>query len=109
MNLFPVTYLPYKEAEEAEECVHEADIVGDAGDDRLLTVRTHGLHWRGLEHFPLQHSHSGGCPRRSQDGRCVAPHLVDKVTGAGAHVSWHRVTKMTGGHWVGTTCQHTHI
>lgn len=36
---------PYEEAEEAEECVHEADIVGDAGDDCLLTVRTHGLHW----------------------------------------------------------------
>lgn len=36
---------PYKEAEEAEECVHEADIVGDAGDDCLLTVWTHSLHW----------------------------------------------------------------
>lgn len=35
----------YKEAEEAEECVHEADVVGDAGDDSLLTVRTHSLHW----------------------------------------------------------------
>lgn len=35
----------YKKAEEAEECVHEADVVGDAGDDSLLTVRTHSLHW----------------------------------------------------------------
>lgn len=35
---------PYKEAEEAEECVHEADIMGDAGDDCLLAVRTHSLH-----------------------------------------------------------------
>lgn len=35
---------PYEEAEEAEECVHEAGIVGDAGGDRLLAVRTHGLH-----------------------------------------------------------------
>lgn len=34
----------YKEAEEAEKCVHESDIMGDAGDDCLLTVRTHGLH-----------------------------------------------------------------
>lgn len=44
-DVFSRTYLPYKEAEEAEECVHEADVVGDAGDDSLLTVRTHGLHW----------------------------------------------------------------
>lgn len=36
---------PYEEAEEAEECVHESDIVGNTGDDCLLTVRTHSLHW----------------------------------------------------------------
>lgn len=35
---------PYKETEEAEERVHEPDIMRDAGDDRLLTVRTDGLH-----------------------------------------------------------------
>lgn len=35
---------PHKEAEEAKECVHESDVVGDAGDDCLLTVRTHSLH-----------------------------------------------------------------
>lgn len=35
---------PYKEAEEAEECVHESDVVGDACDDGLLAVRTHRLH-----------------------------------------------------------------
>lgn len=34
----------YKEAEEAEECVHEADVVGDASDNGLLTVRTNSLH-----------------------------------------------------------------
>lgn len=35
---------PYKEAEEAEECVHESDVMGDASDDGLLTVRTYSLH-----------------------------------------------------------------
>lgn len=86
-------YSPYKEAEEAEECVHEAHIVGDAGDDGLLTVRTHSLHRVGLEHLPLQDGHSGGSSRRSQDGGCVPPH-VDKVTGTRAHGSRHR--KVTG-------------
>ena len=42
--LCDVVHSPDKDAEEAEECVHEADVVGDAGDDCLLTVRTHGLH-----------------------------------------------------------------
>lgn len=90
-----LSYLPYKEAEQAEECVHEANIVRDAGDDCLLTMWTHSLHWRGLEHFPLQHSHSGGCSWRSQDGRSVTTH-VDKMTGTRAHLSWHRVRKVTG-------------
>lgn len=86
---------PYKEAEEAEECVHEPDIVGDAGDDCLLTVRTHSLHRRGLEHFPLQYGHSGCCSWRSEDGRCVTSH-VDKVTGTRTHLSWHHVGEVTG-------------
>lgn len=98
-----VICLPNKEAEEAEECVHEADIVGDAGDDCLLAVRTHSLHRWGLEHFPLQHSHSGGCSWRSQDGRCVTSH-VDKVAWTGTHLSWHWVRKVTRRRWVGTTC-----
>lgn len=94
---------PYKEAEEAEECVHESDVVRYAGDDGLLTVRTHSLHRRGLEHFPLQHGHGGGCSWRSQDGCCMTPH-VDKVTGTGAHLSWHRVRKVTGRRRVVCTC-----
>lgn len=95
-------YLPNEETEEAEECVHETHIVRDAGHDRLLTVWTNCLHrWR-LEHFPLQYGHGGGPPRRSQDGCCVAPH-VNKVTGAGAHVSRHRVRIMTRRWWVNAT------
>lgn len=90
---------PYKEAEEAKECVHESDVMGDAGDDCLLTVRTHSLHWRGLKHFSLQNGHSGGCSGRSQDGRCVTSH-VDKGTGTRTHLSWHRVRKVTGRRWV---------
>lgn len=93
---------PNKEAEEAEECVHEAHIVGDAGDDCLLTVRTHSLHRCSLEHFALQYGHSGGCSWRSQDGRCVTSH-VDKVTGTGAHLSWNRVRVVTGRWGVGAT------
>lgn len=93
---------PNKEAEEAEECVHEADIVADAGDDRLLAVRTHSLHRRGLEHFPLQYSHGGGCSWRSQDGRCVTSH-VDKVAGTRTHLSWHWVRKVARRRWVGST------
>lgn len=99
-------HLPNKEAEEAEECVHEADIVGDAGDDCLLTVRTHSLHRCGLEHFPLQYGHSGGCSWRSQDSRCVTSH-VDKVTRTRAHLSWNRVRIVTGRWWVGATCTET--
>lgn len=34
-----------KEAEQTEEGVHEADVMADAGDDGLLAVWTHGLHW----------------------------------------------------------------
>lgn len=97
----------YEEAEEAEECVHEADVVGDAGDDRLLTVRTHGLHRGGLEHFPLQHGHRGGCSRGGQDGRRVTPH-VDKVTGTGAHLSRHRVRKVARRRGVGATLWQRH-
>lgn len=97
-----VIYLPHKEAEEAEQRVHESDIMGDAGDDCLLTVWTHSLHWRGLEHFPLQYSHCGRCSWRSQDSRRVASH-VDKVTGTRTHLSWHRV-KVSGWRWIGATC-----
>ncbi len=77
--------------------------MGDAGDDCLLTVRTHSLHRRRLEHFPLQYGHSGGGSGRSQDGRCVTSH-VDKVTGTGTHLSWHRVRKVTRRRWIGATC-----
>lgn len=94
---------PHKDAEEAEECVHESDVVGNAGDDCLLTVRTHRLHRRGLEHFPLQYSHGGGCSRRSQDGRCVTSHMMDIVTGTLTHLSWHRVGEVTGWRWVVAT------
>lgn len=93
---------PYKEAEEAEECVHESDIVRDAGDDGLLAVWTHGLHGRGLEHFPLQYGHSSGCSWWSQDGRCVASH-VDKVTRTWTHLSRHRVGEVTGWGWIMAT------
>lgn len=103
LDFWTVTYLPHKEAEEAEQCVHESDIVGDAGDDCLLTVRTHSLHRWGLEHFPLQYGHRGRCSWRSQDGRCVTSH-VDKVTGTRTHLSCHRVRKVTGRRWVGATC-----
>lgn len=87
-----VAFLPHKEAEEAEQRVHESDIVGDAGDDRLLTVRTHGLNRRGLEHFSLQHCHCGRSSWRSQDGRCVTSH-VDKRTGT--HLSGHGMVHAT--------------
>lgn len=76
--------------------------MGDAGDDGLLTVWTHGLHWCGLEHFPLQYSHSGGCSWRSQHSRCVAPH-VDKVTGTRTHLSRHGVRKVPRWRWVMAT------
>lgn len=39
------SYLPNKEAEQTEKGVHEADVMADAGDDGLLAVWTHGLHW----------------------------------------------------------------
>lgn len=91
----PVTHLPHEEAEEAEECVHQANIVGDASDDGLLAVWTHRLHRRGLKHLPLQYSHGGGRPCGCQDGRCVAPHM-GKVTGCRAKLSWHRMWEMTG-------------
>lgn len=103
LDSWPVVYSPNKEAEEAEECVHEPDIVGDAGDDCLLTVRTHGLHRRGLEHFPLQYGHGGCCSWRGEDGRCVTSH-VDKVTGTGTHLSWHRVGEVTGWRVEVATC-----
>lgn len=102
---FPsVIDLPHKEAEEAEQRVHESDIVGDARDDCLLTVRTHRLHRRGLKHFPLQDSHSGRRSWGGQDRCCVTSH-VDKVTGTRTHLSWHWMRKVTGRRWVGTTCQ----
>lgn len=94
--------LPHKEAEEAEQRVHESDIVGDARDDRLLTVRTHCLHRRGLKHFPLQDSHSGCGSWGGQDRCCVTSH-VDKVTGTRTHLSWHWMRKVTGRRWVGAT------
>lgn len=105
--LAPVRYSPHKEAEEAEQCVHESHIVGDAGDNGLLTVWTHGLHRRGLEHFPLQHSHSGRAPR-SQDGRRVASH-VDEGTWAGTHLSSRRVGEVPRWRNVGATfTEHRH-
>lgn len=36
---------PHTEAEDAEQRVQEADVVGDSGNDCLLTVWTHSLHW----------------------------------------------------------------
>lgn len=84
---------PYKEAEEAEECIHETDVMRDAGDDGLLTVWTDGLHWCGLEHFSLQHSNSGGCSWRGQHCGCVAPH-GNEGTRAWTHLSRHRVRVM---------------
>lgn len=96
-----VAFLPHKEAEEAEQRVHESDIMGDAGDDRLLTVRTNGLNRRGLEHFSLQHCHGGRSSRRSQDGRCVTSH-VDKRTGT--HLSGHGMVKVTRWRRVHATC-----
>lgn len=99
-----MTDLPDEETEEAEECVHEADIVRDVGDDGLLAVWTHGLHRRGLKHLPLQYGHSGGGTGRSQDGRRVSSH-VDEVTGTRTHVSRHRLSKVSRRRWVGATCQ----
>lgn len=79
---------PHKEAEEAEQRVHEPHVVRDAGDNGLLTVRTHGVHRRRLEHLPLQHRHRGG-------GR-VTSH-VDKLTGTRTrtHLSCHWMKKVT--------------
>lgn len=86
---------PHKKAEEAEECVHQPHVVGDAGDDGLLTVRTHGVHRRRLEHLPLQHRHRGG-------GR-VSSHL-DKRAGTGPHLSRHWMRKVTRWRGVHRTC-----
>lgn len=98
----------YKEAEEAEESVHEADVVGNARDDCLLTVWTDGLHRCGLKHLSLQHSYCSSCSGRSQDRGCVAPH-VDEVTGRRAHLSRHRVRVVTGRRRVmGTLWWHRH-
>lgn len=44
---------PNKEAEEAEDSVHEAHAVVDAGDDGLLAVVTHSLYGCCLEYLPL--------------------------------------------------------
>lgn len=96
-----VAFLPHKEAEEAEQRVHESNVVGDAGDDRLLTVRTHCLNRRGLEHFSLQHCHGGRSSRRSQDGRCMTFH-VDKWTGT--HLSGHGMMKVNRWRQVHATC-----
>lgn len=94
--VFP-PHSPHKEAEEAEQRVHEPHVVGDAGDDGLLTVRTHGVHRRCLEHLPLQHRHRGGGP--------VASH-VDKLTRSrtGTHLSRHRMRKVTRRRGVHPTC-----
>lgn len=46
-------HLPDKEAEHADESVHEADVVADAGGDGLLAVWTNRLHWVRLKHLPL--------------------------------------------------------
>lgn len=95
--------LPYKEAEEAEERVHETDIVGDPGDDGLLAVRTHRLHGWRLEHFSLQYCHSGGCTWWSQDSRRVSSH-VNKLTWTRTHLPRQWVRKVTGLHCVRATC-----
>lgn len=85
---------PHEEAEETEEGVHEAHVVGDARDDGLLAVRTHRLHRRRLEHLALQHGHRGGAARRGHDGgRRVAAHVHE---GAGAHVARHGVREVAG-------------
>lgn len=100
----PSSYSPDEEAEEAEQGVHQSHVVGDAGDDGLLTVWTHRLHRRRLEHLPLQHRHRGGATR-SQDRRRVAPHVDEGPRPPGAHVSrrWVRVVARWGN--VGATCE----
>lgn len=95
---------PYKEAEQAEECVHEANVVGNAGDDCLLAVWTHSLHRRGLEHFPLQYRHGGGCTWWTQDCCCLSSH-VHKVAGAWTHLTWYWASEVPGRQWVGATCK----
>lgn len=95
-------YSPDKEAEEAEQRVHESHLVGDAGDNGLLTVWTHSLHWRGLEHLPLQHRHGGGTAR-GQDSRRVASHM-DEGPRPGTHVSRCRMREVARWRNVGTTC-----
>lgn len=77
---------PHKKAEEAEQCVHQPHIVGDAGNNGLLTVRTHGVHRRRLEHLPLQHRHRSSGPMTSH---------LDKLAGPGPHLSCHRMRKVT--------------
>lgn len=97
------SYSPDEEAEEAEQCVHESHVVRDAGDDGLLTVWTHSLHRRRLEHLPLQHRHGGGATW-SQDGRRVASH-VDEGPRPGTHVSGRRVRVVARWRNVGATCE----
>lgn len=53
-------HLPYEEAEQTEESVHEAYVMADSCDDGLLAVWTDRLHWGRLEHLPLQHSKRSG-------------------------------------------------
>lgn len=74
----------------------------DAGDDGLLTVWTHSLHRRGLEHLPLQHRHGGGAAW-GQDGRRVASH-VDEGPRPGTHMSGCRMREVARWRNVGATC-----
>lgn len=92
---------PDEEAEEAEQRVHESHVVRDAGDDGLLTVWTHSLHRRGLEHLPLQHRHGGGAAW-GQDGRRVASH-VDEGPRPGTHMSGRRMREVARWMNVGAT------
>lgn len=95
-----VHHLPDKEAEHADESIHEADVVADAGCDWLLAVWTNRLHWSRLKHLPLQNSHGGGGPRRGENCGCVT---WTEVTGPRTIVLHYRMRKVPRGSVV-TTC-----
>lgn len=93
-------HLPYEEAEQTEECVHEADVMADAGGDGLLAVWTHGLYRSRLEHLALQDGHSGGCGGRGENRGRVTRSEVTGPRTIVLHSHW--MMKMPGGRVVTT-------
>lgn len=82
-----INRLPHKEAEQAEEGVHEADVVADSRDDGLLAVWAYRLYRRRLEHLTLQHGYRGSGARR--------PHHRGRVSHSRATVAgpWNELPR----------------